>query len=560
MRTSHFASSIFLNGKTEIAAPPRHTVLGAGVCRYQGPDNAGQLVTKSYLVGVFCGSFYLDWAPHEEDLQCWDIATRPETVNPVFAYAALNTNSGNTTTPSSSIGPWHILHTENLHDRADVMPPINAMFFSASGTQCATCIPTLAEGRITHQYPDGGDTEEKSYQVGNDLILRARFVPTLTGVTLESITQENQTQQTSTYQTDYSKTGPADRDYGDWTFSNTSSESATSRAILSIDYVGDQEVTLEAAASSHQQSQQGGAGYSVEGSIEGDVGSIDGSSRQQTQVTLIDTYRQKTVGTLQVTASTSASESWAGSDPGGEGSIGSLGWTVSNGSTRQGSVWRPYYYDLRTGAGLWYTATASTQQTRGHSGDLAQGPSSWEGSESGHLSAAFEDANGRRYGQNTTSYANDLSGPVKGTPTLQGSGVSGSWSHSASGSPTRESGSNLARAQPLSRWQTGGYSWTPVLVMPIIYTQSCNRQGDIVCRIDFKACPKVDASLDSAYWMTAHSIDFSRVHHTQAAFSTAFDLDQVWMVHLTTYHQPADGSEIPLQTAFEGGVVPEFRR
>ena len=138
-----------------------------------------------------------------------------------------------------------ILHTENLHDRADVMPPINAVFFSASGTRCATCIPTLAEGRITHQYPDGGDTEEKSYQVGNDLILRARFVPTLTGVTLESVTQENQTQQTSTYQTDYSKTGPADRDYGDWAFSSDSSESASSRAILAIDYVGDQEVTFK---------------------------------------------------------------------------------------------------------------------------------------------------------------------------------------------------------------------------------------------------------------------------------------------------------------------------
>ena len=175
--------------------------------------------------------------------------------------------------------------------------------------------------------------------------------------------------------------------------------------------------TLEASASSHQQSQQGGAGHSVEGSIEGDVGSIDGSSSQQTRVNLVDTYRQKTVGTLQVTASSSASESWAGSDPGGEGSIGSLGWTVSNGSSRQGSVWRPYYYDLRTGAGLWYTATATTHQTRGHNGDLAQGPSTWEGSESGHLSATFKDANGQHYGQNSTSYANDLSGPVKGTPT-----------------------------------------------------------------------------------------------------------------------------------------------
>jgi hypothetical protein len=32
------------------------------------------------------------------------------------------------------------------------------------------------------------------------------------------------------------------------------------------------------------------------------------------------------------------------------------------------------------------------------------------------------------------------------------------------------------------------------------------------------------------------------------------------MTHLATYHQPADGSGVPLHTAVEGGVVPEFRR
>jgi hypothetical protein len=41
---------------------------------------------------------------------------------------------------------------------------------------------------------------------------------------------------------------------------------------------------------------------------------------------------------------------------------------------------------------------------------------------------------------------------------------------------------------------------------------------------------------------------------------TASDLDQAWREHLATYHAPADGSGILPQTAFEGGVVPEFLR
>ncbi len=102
VRTFTFGSAIFLNGKTEVTAPPRYYVLGAGVCRYAEPDNTGHPVSKSYLVAVFCGSLYLDWADHEEDYQCWDVITRPEIINPVFAYATLD---------GQTVGPWHILHT-----------------------------------------------------------------------------------------------------------------------------------------------------------------------------------------------------------------------------------------------------------------------------------------------------------------------------------------------------------------------------------------------------------------------------------------------------------------
>ena len=96
--------------------------------------------------------------------------------------------------------------------------------------------------------------------------------------------------------------------------------------------------------------------------------------------------------------------------------------------------------------------------------------------------------------------------------------------------------------------------------MPVIHAQGCNKTGDIVCRIDFKACPKIDQALDSVYWRTDNRIDFSRLHHYLKAFSTAFDLNQALMAHLRTYHRPQDGSDIPQQTAMEAGVVPEFRR
>jgi hypothetical protein len=61
--------------------------------------------------------------------------------------------------------------------------------------------------------------------------------------------------------------------------------------------------------------------------------------------------------------------------------------------------------------------------------------------------------------------------------------------------------------------------------MPVIYTQACNNTED-------KACPKVDQALDAVYWWAQNRIDISRLYHYQEAFSTAF----------------------------EGEVVPEFRR
>jgi hypothetical protein len=47
--------------------------------------------------------------------------------------------------------------------------------------------------------------------------------------------------------------------------------------------------------------------------------------------------------------------------------------------------------------------------------------------------------------------------------------------------------------------------------MPVFYAQGCNNSGDIVCRIDFKACPKIDQALDAVYWWTQSWIDISRL-------------------------------------------------
>ncbi|MFM2004449.1 MAG: hypothetical protein RLZZ09_104, partial [Pseudomonadota bacterium] len=547
IRTFCFGYAIYLNGKTEVTAPPRHFVLGAGVCRYEGPDNAGQPVTKSYLVAVFGGNLYLDWADHEEQLQCWDVVTRPEMINPVFAYATLD---------GTTVGPWQILHTELLHERGNVMPPINAVFFSENGTQCVTCIPTLSQGLTTYTNDDGS-YDAVSYQVGNDLILRARFIPGLNGVTLEPPSREYQTNQFSQYFSGHSKTGPSDRDYGSWSFDGSSSESVSSAAIMAIDYVGEQEVTLTVTASKQSTSINSGAGHSVEGSIHGDHGDINSSANSRWAFSITDTHREKTVGHYLSLYDTRSSESWSGTDQDGNAA---LPWAVSLATTRDGVILRPYYYDLRSGAGVWYSASGSSQYNQGHSGDLTQGPQVWSGNQGGQLSAHFEDRDAKQYGQNATSYADALGGAVNDTPTLQGSGVSGSWSSSQSGNPAPESGCNLARAQHLTRWEPGSWGYAAIEVLPILYTQPCNATGDIVCRIDFRAYPKVDSTLDAVHWSTNGAIDFDRLHHYDVAFSTAFDLDAAWMNHLATYHQPADGSGVPLQTAVEGGLVPEFRR
>ena len=52
------------------------------------------------------------------------------------------------------------------------------------------------------------------------------------------------------------------------------------------------------------------------------------------------------------------------------------------------------------------------------------------------------------------------------------------------------------------------------MVLPILYTQPCNATGDIVCRIDFRACPKVDSTLDAVYWLTNGAIESIKLRGT----------------------------------------------
>ncbi len=100
--------------------------------------------------------------------------------------------------------------------------------------------------------------------------------------------------------------------------------------------------------------------------------------------------------------------------------------------------------------------------------------------------------------------------------------------------PAPESGCNPTRGQHLTRWESGSWGFDPVMVLPILYIQACNATGDIVCHIDFSACPKGDSTLDAVYWLANGAIDFGRLHHYHEAFSTAFDLHVAWMPHLAT--------------------------
>ena len=90
-----------------------------------------------------------------------------------------------------------------------------------------------------------------------------------------------------------------------------------------------------------------------------------------------------------------------------------------------------------------------------------QGSQVCSGTQVGQIIAHFEDRDAKHYGQNATAYADEWGSAVNDTPTLQGSGASGSWSSSQSGNPAPESGCNIARAQHLKHFRLRSISMRP---------------------------------------------------------------------------------------------------
>ena len=525
--TQHYGNTIWINGRTTVNAPAGCNVLGAAIC---------ESGAKKYLVAVWSGVLNgADLLPHETNLAAFDVLEHPTIADHVFAFAPITG-----TTP----GAWTILHTEPLSAEGDVFPPIGAYFFSASGTKCAACVPTLVEDSVTY-----GDTFQLPYYgIGNDLIIRAEFIPGPDGVTLAAPTIQRQTAQASSYLYSYQFNGTGGPDSGPWSYDFSETEDNSSSAILAVDFDGEAEVTLSGSSSFSNASTYSGAGVSELFAPEGDFGSQSGDELQIVTWSITDSSRA-IICDYSYSRNRAWNENWSFS--------AGIAWSGSDAQTVISSVRRLYYYDLRNGAALYYVANGDRAYSDSHSGvvtDITEEKRLSYGTETGSVLALFEDRDGGAHGASSASATEDYTVDEGSAPFYYGAGVSASINDTASGGKTGESVCNLARAEYQTEWAELRSPPRAVYRLPTIAVQRCNPDGDIVGRIDFRAFPRVDAVIDAGQFRPFNA---EREHGWDSAFCTAFDINTAWQNHLDQYHA-AEGP--PTGTAAEGDITPLFRR
>jgi hypothetical protein len=527
--TQHFSNTLWVNGRTSVNAPAGSQILGAAICASGA---------KKYLVAVWTGiPNGADLLPHETNLAAFDVLEHPAIADHVFAFAPLT---------GSTVGAWVILHTEALSAGGDVFPPIGAYFFSASGTKCAACVPTFVEDSVNY-----GTVELPFYGIGNDLIIRAEFVPGPDGVTLTGPSITRQSAQASAYAYSFIFTGTGGPDSGPWSYEFNESESNNSSAVLAVDFDGEAEVTLSGTASFSLTNTGSGAGVSDLFAPEGDSGSRNLSEAQIVTWSVTDSSRA-----IVCDYSYSRAREW------GEGwsFSGGLAWSGSDSQTADASVRRLMFYDLRNGAALYHVASGNRSYADSHSGTITtpgEGPRLSSGTETGNLLALYEDRDGGAHGAASVSMSDDYTTNEGFVPFYYGAGVSASLNDQASGGKTGESVCNLARAEYQTEWAETAMPQRTVRRLPGIDVQRCNSDGDIVGRIEYRAFPRVDSVIDAALFAP---FDAEREHAWDSVFCTAFDIDQAWQNHLTTYHPPGEGEEPITQTALEADLTPKFRR
>ena len=220
LTATRFSERIYRDGKIISSKSPNLLgscqVLGACKLTYEGMDSNDNPVSIDYLVAVFS-------QPAPEGLEPQSVDDCPW-IDHYFCYALMPKKG-------ESVSEWTTFHTEWLSENKNALPPTMIYAFSESGKKFATLVPQYSENHTSG--------EESWFFVDDYVIVRGELEATQTGVVLSGIDVIRQT-------TEFSKTGTYDVSGPAWApiFTTTANVSSQSSAIVCIDFVAENEVTL----------------------------------------------------------------------------------------------------------------------------------------------------------------------------------------------------------------------------------------------------------------------------------------------------------------------------
>jgi hypothetical protein len=541
---------VWRDGVVFSQAPAGHVVIGATVIKHTEETSPGANQTYTYLVMITRRTL-----PDQANLLNDDIAHK------LYWYWGQVAGTEQVTTLNQ-------FYELSLYDHG-ALPAISCFSFSGTGYKCAGLIP--ARSIYNYSIQLSPDIDKPSAGVGNDLIVSAEFLPSSEGVTISNIQVTDQAHSPAaviavTTSTVEDQPGSGIIYKGD--VSTTFSRQQDDSAIVAIDFVGEVDVTLTAT---YVRDQSGACTVGVydDTSLTGtasDYYTVSTTASDSIAITLRDAYRSRVLNVLNVSATHSANAS------------GVPGTDIGNGSTSDNltSV-RPVFYDLRNGAYLAESGTASTSIIDYRDTSIS-------------LEKSLIDHHGKIYNTITRSQSNsygsggagsiDTTRPfaTSGLPTGQEAGSSAcnamalpwelQWtirSGSLEGESFVERYARWSNIDSLAwqinympeyvDWQTrrksyewGTYITKTITTMPVY----CQPTGsELVARVTpIELTPQFDGL----------AIHFASKEPQNVVLASGFDVDTAWQTHLDTKHPPADGDPAITQTALEADLKPLFRR
>lgn len=558
---------VWRDGRVFGQAPAGHAVLGAAIIRHVDTDEQGvetrhtyaALASRPSLSGF--ADLWDDAAPHTVSLW-WARVTGADAILPA---------------------DWTLFHAENLMPH-DALPMLGCVNFSGSGLKFAALSPT----RVLYEYvlEFAPNTGRLSAGLGNDVIVTGEITASAEGLSLASITVTPQIHDPATVGGTYTTTTePVDSTHVLISRSASFARNQVDIAIVAMDWIGE-ELAQMSGAFSLAHSSQNDMSYlaSITEDSQDNIQATNGAT-VSVDFTLTDEHRSKTLQVWTINASQS-------------GSAANDGTTIYGGTNTASdslSMVRPLYYDLRTGAAVYETGTASTSISSGGGvvggvpaytstctlelskqiSSLAPGSDPyWETSRSvtatdtdtGWIFAAIDwvylASDFRRFpigdqaGGGACHYAaypwlqqwTIKSGSVGGITYVDRYAKYGNFSSLAL---------QLGYMPYFPDWQTREtyYNWAANVTKSITtlpaYSQPGPVIGDLVTRI---------TSIQSTPDMDNWTVHFAAKDERNTVFATGFDVDQAWQDHIDTAHPPAEGEEPITQTALEANLKPLFRR